>query len=64
MADAAVGLHKLNVVVDCFRLRGEGSGHTPGVRGLREEEKSDFAHPSGGTLFFTRLFSKQATGDI
>jgi hypothetical protein len=27
---------------------------------LREEEKSGLAHASGGTLFVTRLFPKQA----
>jgi hypothetical protein len=29
---------------------------------LREEEKSELAHPSCGTLFFTRLSVQQAAG--
>jgi phage-related protein len=35
-----------------------------GSNGVREEEKSELAHPSCGVLFFTRLYHLQAAGKI
>ena len=43
---------------------GEAKAHFAWALVLREEEKSDLAHPSRGTLFFTRPYHLQAAGEL